>query len=96
MGSQSPTDYDNKSRDKYPANESLSKTAHDLKEQAKQGLHEAKQTLSDVAQQSWDAGRTLTREGVDRIQQQIQERPITSLVMAGMIGFLVGIVMRRN
>ncbi len=91
MVTHSPSDFD-KNRDRSGLPESVS----DLKDHTKQALQDAKQTVSDMANRGWQAGRDITREGMERVEKQVHDRPMTSLAVAGLVGFAVGMLLRRD
>ncbi len=91
MATHSPTDQD-KTRDRSGLQESVS----DLKDHTRQAFQDAKQTVTDVAQRGWQAGREMTREGMERVEKQVHDRPMTSLAVAGLAGFVVGMLLRRD
>ena len=55
----------------------------------------AAETLGDAARRMMDTTRNASRDGLERVSHQVEERPISSIAIAAGVGFLIGMLMRR-
>lgn len=56
----------------------------------------AAETLGDAARRLMDTTRSASREGLERVSHQVEERPMSSIAIAAGVGFLIGMLMRRS
>ena len=62
--------------------------------QAKEGLSDA--MGSDVVESATRAGEQMYREGSQALSRQVAERPLMALLAAGVIGYLLALVLNRR
>lgn len=55
----------------------------------------AAETLAEAARRMMETTRSASREGLEKVSHQVEERPIASIAIAAGIGFLLGMLMRR-
>lgn len=55
----------------------------------------AAETLGDAARRMMDTTRNASRDGLEKVSHQVEERPISSIAIAAGVGFLIGMLMRR-
>jgi uncharacterized protein YjbJ (UPF0337 family) len=60
--------------------------------QAKDGLRDT----ADMAGQAYDEGRRYVKRNSREVGENIGKHPLTSLLLAGVVGFLAGVVVRRS
>ena len=75
----------------------------ELKAQLEQRVDRLRGTVSLMAEDAWEAGDRLRTEVQDRVEERIrasrgavQERPITSVAMAAIVGLSVGMLLARR
>lgn len=94
-------------RDTLPEGGDMATHAERLKEDAanlagatgaemRRSMTAAAETLSEAARKLIDTTRAASRDGLDRVSHQVEERPISSIAIAAGIGFLLGMLMRRS
>lgn len=59
-------------------------------------IGQAKDAARDFAGQAFDAGADLAERGSAAITDRVQERPGSSLLLAGMIGFALGVILTKG
>lgn len=64
--------------------------------EVRRSMTSAAETLGDAGRRLMDTTRAASREGLDRMSHQVEERPITSIAIAAGVGFLIGMLMRRS
>ncbi len=62
--------------------------------QAKEGLSDA--VGSDMVESATRAGERMYREGSQALSRQVAERPLMALLAAGVIGYLLALVLNRR
>jgi ElaB/YqjD/DUF883 family membrane-anchored ribosome-binding protein len=72
--------------------EQVSKHAQEMSSQAK----ELGDVAMDVASEYYAQGREMLREWEATLETQLREKPVQSLLMAGGIGLLLGLLWRRS
>lgn len=72
--------------------EQVSKHAQEMSSQAK----ELGDVAMDVASEYYEQGREMWREWEATLETQLREKPVQSLLMAGGIGLLLGLLWRRS
>ncbi|MGK2286815.1 glycine zipper domain-containing protein [Pedomonas sp. V897] len=93
-------------RDTLPEGGDMAAHAARLKEDAanlagatgaelRRNMTAAAETLGDAARRMMDTTRSASREGLERVSHQVEERPIASIAIAAGIGFLLGMLIRR-
>jgi ElaB/YqjD/DUF883 family membrane-anchored ribosome-binding protein len=79
--------------------EQASTIAKDLQEvgaSAKRMATDSVETLRETANEYLDQGRARVRELGDTVQTRIQEQPMTSILVATAVGFLLGVLWVRR
>jgi ElaB/YqjD/DUF883 family membrane-anchored ribosome-binding protein len=74
------------------AQDAVQSTAANLKEAAAEGFENLKSTASDYLEQ----GRDKAMEFEETLEEQIQLRPISSVLIAAGFGFLLGMLCTRR
>jgi ElaB/YqjD/DUF883 family membrane-anchored ribosome-binding protein len=74
----------------------ISKSVHDVKDAVKRMANEHVDSLRDTANDYLDQGRSRVQEVGEQIETHVQEKPMKSLLVAGIIGFLLGIFWVRR
>lgn len=64
----------------------------DARSQAERALRDG----GDLAEQAVGEGARVARHAADDLRRAIADRPGLSLLVAGVVGFLTGVVVRRN
>ncbi|MCW6509433.1 DUF883 family protein [Lichenifustis flavocetrariae] len=64
--------------------------------QAKEGLRDAADTVSDYAEETYDRGSRYLQQSARSVEGQINQHPLTGLVLAGAAGFLIGLVVSQR
>ena len=73
--------------------------AEDIKElgaAAKRTMADSADAVRETANEYLDQGRAKAREAGERVQQQVGEKPMTSVLLAAAMGFLLGIFWVRR
>ena len=73
--------------------------AEDIKElgaAAKRTVADSADAVRETANEYLDQGRAKAREAGERVQQQVGEKPMTSVLLAAAMGFLLGILWVRR
>lgn len=94
-------------RDTFTESGDMATQAERLKEDAanlagatgaemRRSMTAAAETLAEAARRLMDTTRAASREGLDKVSHQVEERPISSIAIAAGIGFLIGMLMRRS
>jgi ElaB/YqjD/DUF883 family membrane-anchored ribosome-binding protein len=79
--------------------EQMSSVAKDLQEMgtsAKRMAGDSVEALRDSANEYLEEGRARVRELSDTVQTRIQEQPMTSILVATAVGFLLGVLWIRR
>ena len=74
----------------------VAKDLQDVDSAAKRVAADSFGALRQTAHDLIDKGRTKTREVSGGVQNKFQEQPVKSVLLAGAIGFLLGIVWVRR
>jgi len=64
--------------------------------EVRRSMTAAAETLGDATRRLMDTTRHASREGLERVSHQVEERPISSIAIAAGVGFLIGMLMRRS
>ena len=64
--------------------------------QAKDGLRDAADSMSDYAEETYDRGSRYVQQGAHTVESQINQHPVTGIVLAGTLGFLLGLVVAQR
>ncbi len=64
--------------------------------QAKDAARDIGNAASDYAQSAIDAGGDYCRDGARAVASKVQEQPLTALLAAGAIGFMLGVLATRQ
>ena len=64
--------------------------------QAKEGLRDAADTVSDYAEETYGRGSRYVQQGARTVESQITQHPLTGVVLAGAAGFLIGLVVSQR
>ena len=86
-------------RSKRDVAEQASTIAKDLQEvgsSAKRMAGDSVEALREAANEYLDEGRARVRELSDTVQTRIQEQPMTSILVATAVGFLLGVLWVRR
>jgi ElaB/YqjD/DUF883 family membrane-anchored ribosome-binding protein len=81
------------------AAEQASNVAKDLQEvgaSAKRMASDSMETLREYANEYLDEGRAKVREISDTVSTRIQDQPMTSILVATAVGFLLGVLWVRR
>jgi len=70
-------------------------TAGSLKEQAKDAARDAGEAAADYARGAYDQGGETLRDGTQAVAKRVQDNPLGALLLAGGIGFALGLLMTR-
>jgi ElaB/YqjD/DUF883 family membrane-anchored ribosome-binding protein len=79
--------------------EQMSTVAKDLQEMgasARRVAGDSVEALRDSANEYIEEGRARVRELTDTVQTRIQEQPMTSILVATAVGFLLGVLWVRR
>jgi ElaB/YqjD/DUF883 family membrane-anchored ribosome-binding protein len=79
--------------------EQASSMANDLQEMgasARRMAGDSVEALRDTANEYLEEGRARVRELSDTVQTRIQEQPMTSILVATAVGFLLGVLWVRR
>jgi uncharacterized protein YjbJ (UPF0337 family) len=69
--------------------------AQNLYGQAKDGARDAGQAVSSLAKDAVDGGSEYYREASRAIVSTVKEQPLGSLVVAGVVGFMLALMLNR-
>jgi ElaB/YqjD/DUF883 family membrane-anchored ribosome-binding protein len=58
-------------------------------------VRDAGETASNVTKKAMDAGTEYYREGSRAVASTVKEQPLSSLVVAGVIGFILALIFNR-
>lgn len=72
------------------------KNLQDVGAKAREMASESVDTLRETANQYLDEGRQRVRELGETVQHRVQDQPMTSLLIATAVGFLLGILWVRR
>ena len=72
------------------------KNVQDVGAKAREMASESVDSLRETANQYLDEGRQRVRELGDTVQHRVQDRPMTSILIATAIGFLLGVLWVRR
>ncbi len=64
--------------------------------QAKDAARDIGTTAGEYAQSAIDAGGDYYRDGARAVSSKVQEQPLTALLAAGAIGFVLGVLLTRQ
>ncbi|MDX7950532.1 hypothetical protein P7D22_04985 [Lichenihabitans sp. Uapishka_5] len=67
-------------------------TAQNLYGQAVDGVRDASDAVTDYAEQAYRQGSRSVRGGSRSIEKQLSQHPLTGVMVAGAIGFVLGVV----
>ena len=59
-------------------------------------IGQAKDAVRDAAGSALNAGRSIYEGGTDAVAANIQERPGSALLVAGLIGFALGVILTKG
>jgi len=79
--------------------EQMSSVSNDLQEMgasARRMAGDSVEALRDTANEYLEEGRARVRELSDTVQTRIQEQPMTSILVATAVGFLLGVLWIRR
>jgi ElaB/YqjD/DUF883 family membrane-anchored ribosome-binding protein len=79
--------------------EQMSSMANDLQEMgagARRMAGDSVEALRDTANEYLEEGRARVRELSDTVQTRVQEQPMTSILVATAVGFLLGVLWVRR
>ncbi len=74
----------------------ISKGVHDVKVAVQRMANEHVDSLRDTANDYLAQGRSRAQEVTEQIESHVQEKPMKFLLIAGIIGFLLGIFWGRR
>ena len=63
--------------------------------QAKDAARDATDTAASYAKEAYESGQDTFRDGSQAIAQKVQDNPLGALLVAGGIGFALGLLMSR-
>ena len=66
-----------------------------LSNEARGSLNRAAHSVSDSAHAASQAAQQAGREGVAAVSRQVETHPVTSLLTAAGVGFMLGLLLRR-
>ncbi|WP_165491188.1 CsbD family protein [Lichenihabitans psoromatis] len=64
--------------------------------QAKDGLKDAADSVSNYAEEAYERGSVYVQQGAETVETTINQHPVTGIVLAGAIGFLLGLVVSQR
>ena len=68
----------------------------DLGAAAKRTVADSADALRETANEYLEQGRAKAREAGERVQQQVGDRPMTSVLLAAAVGFVLGMLWVRR
>ena len=74
----------------------MAKDLQDMGASAKRMAAERAEMLRETANEYLDEGRARMRELGDTVQQRVQDQPMTSILVATAVGFLLGVLWVRR
>jgi ElaB/YqjD/DUF883 family membrane-anchored ribosome-binding protein len=74
----------------------LAQDVRDLGHAAKRTVSDSADALRETANDYLEQGKTKAREAGEMVQEKVGEKPITSLLVAASIGFLIGALWVRR
>ena len=74
----------------------ISKDLQSAGSSAKRTAADSAEALRETANEYLEQGRTRVRELGDTVQHRVQEQPMTSILVATAIGFLIGVLCVRR
>jgi ElaB/YqjD/DUF883 family membrane-anchored ribosome-binding protein len=74
----------------------IAKDVQDMGHAARQMAAERVEQFRDSANEYLDQGKARAREFGETMQHQIQEQPMKSILIAGAVGFLLGVLWIRR
>jgi uncharacterized protein YjbJ (UPF0337 family) len=70
-------------------------TAENLYGQAKDAVRHAADEVSDFAEDAYEQGRRTLRDGSREVGEYVSDAPVASLLIAGAVGFGLGLLVSR-
>lgn len=58
--------------------------------------HDAADAISGHASRAYDSGRHAVRDGAATVEHQVEDHPLMSLVIAGTVGYLLGVLIHTR
>jgi ElaB/YqjD/DUF883 family membrane-anchored ribosome-binding protein len=75
---------------------SISDNIDEVRTATRKMANDSVEALRDTANQYLDEGKMRVRELSDTVQHRVQDQPITSILVASAVGFLLGVLWVRR
>jgi ElaB/YqjD/DUF883 family membrane-anchored ribosome-binding protein len=75
---------------------SIAKDLHEVGNATRRMATDSVEAIRDTANQYLDEGRNRVRELGETVQHRVQDQPMTSILVAAAVGFLLGVLWVRR